>query len=238
MPDVGRFFNIDPLSEKYSYQSHYNFSENRVIDGRELEGLEWSKSTDGKSIHNHAVIRNQSSYKGNLVPIVERMKSDFEKAYSVNGVKATYSYEFNENADSSKQFVTSLSDPISKTSVPIKDEKGRIKGFTTSMIGGLAFTDSPIINDIKVVITTNSNGDLADLEQIGQRSVHELGHSGGLPHSWEKNSTVPLEKEIQEANAMNSSAQESPFPVPGGTNITITPKQIEKIINNPKIPVE
>lgn len=37
---------------------------------------------------------------------------------------------------------------------------------------------------------------------------------------------------------MNSSAQESPFPVPGGTNITITPKQIEKIINNPKIPVE
>ncbi|WP_394665161.1 RHS repeat-associated core domain-containing protein [uncultured Chryseobacterium sp.] len=40
MPDVGRFFNIDPLSEKYSYQSHYNFSENRVVDARELEGLE------------------------------------------------------------------------------------------------------------------------------------------------------------------------------------------------------
>jgi hypothetical protein len=31
---------IDPLSEKYAHQSHYNFSENRVIDGRELEGLE------------------------------------------------------------------------------------------------------------------------------------------------------------------------------------------------------
>lgn len=40
MPDVGRFFNIDPLSEKYSYQSHYNFSENAVISYRELEGLE------------------------------------------------------------------------------------------------------------------------------------------------------------------------------------------------------
>ncbi|GEM_PF-3068798 len=38
---MGRFFNVDPLSEKYAYQSHYNFSENRVIDGRELEGLEW-----------------------------------------------------------------------------------------------------------------------------------------------------------------------------------------------------
>ena len=40
MPDVGRFFNIDPLSEKYAYQSHYNFSENAVVAHRELEGLE------------------------------------------------------------------------------------------------------------------------------------------------------------------------------------------------------
>ena len=40
MPDIGRFFNVDPLSEKYAYQSHYNFSENRVVDARELEGLE------------------------------------------------------------------------------------------------------------------------------------------------------------------------------------------------------
>lgn len=40
MPDVGRFFNVDLLSEKYAYQSHYNFSENRVVDGREIEGLE------------------------------------------------------------------------------------------------------------------------------------------------------------------------------------------------------
>ncbi|WP_145953274.1 DUF6443 domain-containing protein [Chryseobacterium indologenes] len=37
---MGRFFNVDPLSEKYTYQSHYNFSENKVISYRELEGLE------------------------------------------------------------------------------------------------------------------------------------------------------------------------------------------------------
>ncbi|UTX49575.1 polymorphic toxin type 8 domain-containing protein [Chryseobacterium sp. MA9] len=41
---MARFFNIDPLSEKYAYQSHYNFSENRVVDGRELEGLEWQST--------------------------------------------------------------------------------------------------------------------------------------------------------------------------------------------------
>ncbi|WP_374175088.1 DUF6443 domain-containing protein [Flavobacterium tructae] len=37
---ISRFMTTDPLSEKYAYQSHYNFSENRVIDGVELEGLE------------------------------------------------------------------------------------------------------------------------------------------------------------------------------------------------------
>jgi RHS repeat-associated protein len=38
---IGRFMSIDPLAEKYNYQSPYNFAENRVVDGNELEGLEW-----------------------------------------------------------------------------------------------------------------------------------------------------------------------------------------------------
>jgi len=41
---IGRFMSVDPLSEEYSYQSPYNFAENRVIDGNELEGLEWVSS--------------------------------------------------------------------------------------------------------------------------------------------------------------------------------------------------
>ncbi len=38
---IGRFMSVDPLAEKYAYNGVYNFSENRVLDGRELEGLEW-----------------------------------------------------------------------------------------------------------------------------------------------------------------------------------------------------
>ncbi len=37
---IGRFMSIDLLAEKYSYQSPYNFCENRVLEARELEGLE------------------------------------------------------------------------------------------------------------------------------------------------------------------------------------------------------
>lgn len=40
-PRVGRFFAVDPLASKYPHNSPYAFSENRVIDGVELEGLEY-----------------------------------------------------------------------------------------------------------------------------------------------------------------------------------------------------
>ena len=39
-PQIGRFFQIDPLADKYVYNSLYAFSENKVTGHVELEGLE------------------------------------------------------------------------------------------------------------------------------------------------------------------------------------------------------
>ncbi|MPT33614.1 MAG: hypothetical protein E2604_00645 [Flavobacterium sp.] len=39
-PRVGRFFGIDPLFKDYPHNSPYAFSENRIMDAVELEGLE------------------------------------------------------------------------------------------------------------------------------------------------------------------------------------------------------
>ncbi|RXG11389.1 RHS repeat-associated protein, partial [Leeuwenhoekiella aestuarii] len=53
-PAIGRFISVDPLAEGYVYNGVYNFAENRVIDGNELEGLEWenfmSKFKDPKDL--------------------------------------------------------------------------------------------------------------------------------------------------------------------------------------------
>ena len=38
---TGRFWSVDPLAGKFPWNSTYAFAENRVIDGIELEGLEW-----------------------------------------------------------------------------------------------------------------------------------------------------------------------------------------------------
>jgi RHS repeat-associated protein len=39
-PEIGRFFNIDPLADSYVYNSPYAFAENKLGMGIELEGLE------------------------------------------------------------------------------------------------------------------------------------------------------------------------------------------------------
>jgi RHS repeat-associated protein len=38
---IGRFLSVDPLAQSYPHNSPYAFSENRVVDGVELEGLEF-----------------------------------------------------------------------------------------------------------------------------------------------------------------------------------------------------
>jgi RHS repeat-associated protein len=46
-PRLGRFLSIDPLFKDYPHNSPYAFSENRVIDGVELEGLEFAEIQAG-----------------------------------------------------------------------------------------------------------------------------------------------------------------------------------------------
>jgi hypothetical protein len=87
-PRVGRFFAVDPLAPKYAYNSPYAFSENRLIDAIELEGLEavkgivnTNKGVDAggnieiKIIPDNNVIGNFSSnfqflFHNNLTPFV------------------------------------------------------------------------------------------------------------------------------------------------------------------------
>ncbi len=59
-PRVGRFFAVDPLSPKYPHNSPYAFSENRVIDGVELEGLEYL-SVNNPNIPSGGAVANKSN---------------------------------------------------------------------------------------------------------------------------------------------------------------------------------
>lgn len=47
-PRVGRFLSVDPIASSYPWNSPYAFAENRVIDGIDLEGLEYLSSEEAR----------------------------------------------------------------------------------------------------------------------------------------------------------------------------------------------
>ena len=54
---VGRFFTVDPLARKYAYNSPFAFSENRVVDGIELEGLEYFRVGPANHLASHQIAK-------------------------------------------------------------------------------------------------------------------------------------------------------------------------------------
>ncbi|CAA7391643.1 hypothetical protein CHRY9393_02948 [Chryseobacterium fistulae] len=52
MPDTGRFMQLDPLAEKFPYNSTYAIQENKMGMGIELEGLELLLENKQKEIQN------------------------------------------------------------------------------------------------------------------------------------------------------------------------------------------
>ena len=65
-PAIGRFFNIDPLAEEYTYNSTYAFQENKLGLGIELEGLELKRIRGGlKNIQSGTTSQISQSIKVN-----------------------------------------------------------------------------------------------------------------------------------------------------------------------------
>ncbi len=70
-----RFLSVDPLAAKYPYNGVYNFSENRVVDAVELEGLEKIIITDAL---------NKEKYMGNMWKIINNNSKLRNIYYSIS----------------------------------------------------------------------------------------------------------------------------------------------------------
>jgi RHS repeat-associated protein len=92
-PRVGRFLSLDPLSKSYPWNSPYAFSENRVIDGVELEGGEIKlvnqylpgalSDTDIRKIHLNKMMIDYTNNNSNGVnaPYYQKQINDIYSKY-------------------------------------------------------------------------------------------------------------------------------------------------------------
>ncbi|MFW5983344.1 MAG: hypothetical protein ACOCQ4_02495 [bacterium] len=105
---IGRFLSIDPLTKDYPWNSPYAFSENRVIDGIDLEGLEYysikrnptedvpvltlidSDDSQGLVVYDHTDPSGKMQVRNNFVycDFICRMKGSYVgKSFDRNGPK-------------------------------------------------------------------------------------------------------------------------------------------------------
>ena len=83
-PEIGRFFNVDPLAEKYVHNSPYAFSENHVTGHRELEGLEKEESTSGNFLLQRLVKTMAKASKTEAPHEAVMLKKTFENGASAS----------------------------------------------------------------------------------------------------------------------------------------------------------
>jgi RHS repeat-associated protein len=204
-PSIGRFFNVDPLAESFLYNSTYAFAENRVIDGRELEGLEWVPIKDDKGALttrqlNVSITNNAKLNEKQLSKVTESFKSDFAKKFSTEGVKA-------ELVVSDK--ATIKVNLVDQTSTTITDSDGnefsKFKGGVTATLGES--------QENSFSVTATVDGNKRDNSDITRSFNHEAAHTAGLDHPWGKSAVSDMNQSSKDVkssdvkkNLLNSGA--------------------------------
>ncbi len=213
-PRVGRFFAVDPLEKKYPHNSPYAFSENRVIDGIELEGLEFSYSlaTDNKTyfLNAHFKTVNSSSLSNKYISIVmDKVKAKFNSSisadYNKGSIKGWFSYKIIESKISNNNYTIQILNPIdfaqkeielrSNTPFTRKIISEQVKGSVNDIKGNNIYLNASCVDcgvnldDIDTNNEWSMNFDyniqtMAD--DHANTIIHEIGHLLGLIHTWEE----------------------------------------------------
>ncbi|MEO0133106.1 MAG: hypothetical protein ABIK73_09315 [candidate division WOR-3 bacterium] len=182
-PGIGRFFNVDPIAEKYYYNSTYAFSENRVIDGKELEGLEWEsiqyKNKDGSNQINFTIslkVKNsagldQSKAKEVAFGIArqtEKSFSGFDRESNTH-FKTLVELDFESDIDPNADFYLEMVKEVEG------NEGEKLGSWVPGKVDEIGNTQR---NRIQVSV---GSGDAPD--EIYRTGAHEIGHTGGLHHN-------------------------------------------------------
>ena len=200
-PSTGRFFNVDPLSEKYNTWSPYTFSGNRVIDARELEGLEpiiTNKTESKMSVDYHVNVLSQKSS--------QEINNHLNEVSSILSQNSSLSITFTNDPKATQAL--DLNKSVQRTEV-IKDDKGNVTG--------LRIVQGETIQGNALTGTINSNGDSVV-------TAHEFAHALGNSHIWEDPKVSNTPENCN--NLLNTPDNNIPtMKSSGGTDLT--PSQVD-----------
>lgn len=215
---------IDPLADKYAYQSPYNFSENFVINSRELEGLEASLSIDGDVVHitNKVKITNNTygMKTDEQVQAMANLRAAQESVvfggcdaqgrtvnYSVVfDKKATIEWSYNlENDVSGRKYENSNDGLVSNIgdafAYGLTDEIGNTQRNRTQInVSSIAQSFGVQKNKYTKKPEDSPTAEKDRIKKATQTGVHETGHMFGGRHEYEDDKSNPNKNQGKNAN--------------------------------------
>ncbi|SEG51392.1 RHS repeat-associated core domain-containing protein [Algoriphagus boritolerans DSM 17298 = JCM 18970] len=163
-PDIGRFFNIDPLSDKYVHNSPYAFSENKVTSHVELEGLEASPIHPSYGLNNITeTFRRAAVDIGNsidktylsLSTTYSQIISTAKVNLGLMEVKSTTSVDVNNTVSVSSNFADFLT-PVQGSNGDLKSKNSSLFNFNTeSTIETVTETSSDLSTNMLDIETSS-----------------------------------------------------------------------------------
>ena len=215
---IGRFMSVDPLAEKYPYNSTYAFQENKLGLGREFEGLEvrmfeWLDENNQQHVTYVAYVKvvNNSSHSDEQVreymnEVSQQIHKNFSGKDAEGRIVETYvvpDYDENSNYTITFEFTDEIKTKEGKhdSSLGRVDEIGNPENNRVQLLVPGADPNDP--NSPAKPYEPQSN------EQLPYTGAHEYGHIVGLTHQTRSdpsisNNDIPLEAN----NLMRSSNSE------------------------------
>ena len=248
-PQIGRFIEIDPLADKYVYNSTYAYAENRPIDGVDLEGLEFARKVEANCVSFQ--ITTQTVLNANAVSpqmanaITQNVNKTLGNAFSgVTDQQSGLSYSANYSSsvvstgDSKNSIVVNIQDFVTDS------KGGYINGTNAgnSQSGIITVAALDMSNKSKIPGEYEPKCTPRSVEDIGSTIAHELPHQAGkLGHPWDVNQPADISQYNADGNRSGVSANtihtnllnSGGNPNPGiGANTgrtTLTPGQVNVI---------
>ena len=194
-PRIGRFFATDPLSSSFPWNSPYAFSENRVIDGIDLEGREFSSkiTVDKNSVfHIHNTLKIQILTDGKL--IADANKYQYADAMA-NQYKETFTqFDKDNNTNYTAELIYEfVNDDTQKNGFLVKFESAECNGTDiVNPIGGggdTKFIGNTQNNLIRVLFRHErelGGFEILPIEYVSNLFLNEVSHAFGLMHAFDE----------------------------------------------------
>ncbi len=173
---LGRFVQIDPVADMYPHNSTYAYAENRVINGIDMEGLEWSSSIDGKGVEhlnvnvNFSVDAALNLSSQQVQAYQDAINNQFRNSLELSsGGAITGAVTFNGGDEVTLgQVVPSIS----------------LYGKATEPGANFGFAGNTMFEKVSLNVY-NNDGSLKSPNVVGEDGAHELPHTLRTAHPFE-----------------------------------------------------